>query len=95
MKISNFFNTEELISKHNDNAFKEVDMTILDLYRLMNQVEEITFEEENKYEYNENMKQSEMVEVIRYNQKHAIELLRERLLTELRENFYNTELREK
>ena len=96
MKISNLFNTEDLdlISKHNDNAHEEVDMTILDLYRLINLVEEIIFEEEEKYEYSENLKQSEMVEVIRYNQKQAIELLRKRLSKDLREYFYNTDLRE-
>lgn len=54
----------------------------------------ILLEEETKYEYNENFKQSEMVEVIRYNQKQAIGLLREQLLKELQEYLYNKELKD-
>ena len=92
MKISDFFKQAELISKHHDDAYKPVDMTILDLYRFISWIEEELFEEENKYEYNEDMKQSEMVEVIRYNQKQAIGLLRERLLKDMWEYFYDKEL---
>lgn len=96
MKISDFFRPEEqeLISKHSDNAYKEVDMTILDLYRFIQWIEETLWEEESKYEYNEDFKQSEMVEVIRYNQKQAMGLLRERLSKELREYFYDKELKD-
>lgn len=94
MKISDFFKDGELISKHHDNAYKEVDMTILDLYRFIQRIEETLWDEENKYEYNEDLKQSEMVEVIRYNQKQAIVLLRERFLKELWEYFYEKELRD-
>lgn len=94
MKISDFFTSEERISKHNDDAYKEVDMTILDLYRFINMIEETLYDEEVKYEYNEDMKQSEMVEVIRYNQKQAIVLLRERLSIELWDYFYNKELKD-
>ena len=46
----------------------------------------------NKYDYNEDMKQAEMVEVIRYNQKQALSLLRERLTKDLWEYFYDKEL---
>ncbi|NGM61257.1 hypothetical protein G5B30_04920 [Sphingobacterium sp. SGG-5] len=92
-KVSDFFRTEERISKHHDDAYKEVDMTILDLYRLINRIEEELFDEEVKYEYHEDDKQSEMVEVIRYNQKQAIKALRERVMNEFWEYFYNKELK--
>ena len=91
-KISDFFEKEQQISKHSDNAYKNVDMTILDLYRFINWIEEELYNEENKYEYNEDYKQSEMVEVIRYNQKQAINSLRERLMGDLWESFLNREL---
>jgi len=94
MKVSDFFRPEEQISKHSDNAYKEVDMTILDLYRFIQWIEETLWEEETQYEYNEDFKQSEMVEVIRYNQKQAIGLLRERLSKELQEYFYDKELKD-
>lgn len=40
MKVSDFFKPEEQISKHSNNAYKEVDMTILDLYRFIHQIDE-------------------------------------------------------
>ena len=91
-KISDFFEKEQQISKHNDNAYKNVDMTILDLYRFINWIEEELWEEMSKYDYNEDMKQAEMVEVIRYNQKQALTLLQEKLSKDLWEYFLNTEL---
>ena len=65
-----------------------------DLYRFINWVEETLYDEENKYEYNEDTKQSEMVEVIRYSQKQAVGLSRERLLKGLWEYFYEKELKD-
>ena len=91
-KISDFFEKEQQISKHCDNAYKNVDMTILDLYQFINWIEEELYNEENKYEYNEDYKQSEMVEVIRYNQKQALALLREQLSKELWEYFFDRDL---
>jgi len=91
-KISDFFEKEQQISKHCDNAYKNLDMTILDLYKFINWIEEELYNEENKYEYNEDYKQSEMVEVIRYNQKQALALLREQLSKELWEYFFDRDL---
>ena len=47
-KISDFFEKDQQISKHNDNAYKNVDMTILDLYRFINWIEEELWEEASK-----------------------------------------------
>ena len=91
-KISDFFEKEQQISKHCDNAYKNLDITILDLYKFINWIEEELYNEENKYEYNEDYKQSEMVEVIRYNQKQALALLREQLSKELWEYFFDRDL---
>ena len=91
-KIADFFEKEQQISKHSGNAYKMVDMTILDLYRFTNWIEEELYNEENKYEYDEDYKQSEMVEVIRYNQKQALILLHERLMKDLWESFLDREL---
>ena len=91
-KISDFFEKDQQISKHNDNAYKNVDMTILDLYRFINWIEEELWEEASKYDYNEEMKQAEMVEVIRYNQKQALTLLREKLTKDLWGYFLDKEV---
>ena len=91
-QISDFFEKDQQISKHDDNAYKNVDMTILDLYRFINWIDDELWEEASKYDYNEDMKQAEMVEVIRYNQKQTLSLLRERLTKDLWEYFFNTEL---
>ena len=91
-KISDFFEKEQQISKHSDNAYNNVDMTILDLYKFINWIDDELWEETSKYDYNENMKEAEMVEVIRYNQKQALTLLRERLSKELWGYFYDKEL---
>jgi len=91
-KISDFFSDDQQISKHDDNAYKAVDMTILDLYRFINWIEEELYDEEHKYEYNEDCKQSEMVELIRYSQKQALTLLREKLMKNLWTSFLNRDL---
>jgi len=55
-KISDFFEKEQQISKHCDNAYKNLDITILDLYKFINWIEEELYNEENKYEYKDTAK---------------------------------------
>jgi hypothetical protein len=93
-KISDFFDRDSVrqISKHDDKAYEQVDIDILDFYRFINWIEEELCDEEAKYEFSEDNKQADAVEVVRYNQKQALQSLRERLTKELWDYFYDKEL---
>jgi hypothetical protein len=91
-KISDFFDGDSRISKHCDDAYKNVNIDILELYRFTQWIEEELYEEGSKYDYNEDWKRPELVELIRYNQKQAIDSFRERFMKDMWESFYNKEL---
>jgi hypothetical protein len=91
-KISDFFDEDRQISKHSDDAYKNVNIDILDLYRFVRWLDEELCEEGSKYDYNEDWKRPELVELIRYNQKQAIDSFRERFMKIFWESFYNKEL---
>jgi hypothetical protein len=91
-KVSDYFDIGDYVTKHNEGAYRNVDMTILNLNRLIRDIEEKLWAEEATYDFNEDSKQADMVEVIRYNQKQAINMLQERLMNFLWEYYYNAEL---
>jgi hypothetical protein len=97
-KISDYFVRDDdsirynRISKHDDNAYKRLDMDILDLSRFIEWIEEEMWEEERKYEFNPDDKQAEQVEVIRYSQLQALKMQHERLMKQLWDYFYDKEL---
>jgi hypothetical protein len=93
-KISDFFDKDDVrqISKHNEHAYDNVDMDVIGFYRFINRIEEELYDEETKYEFDADNKQADAVEIIRYNQKQAVRLLRERFVKELWEYFYDMEL---
>jgi hypothetical protein len=84
-KISDFFDKDYIcqISKHNEDAYDGTDMDVLGFYHFINWIEEELYDEEVKYEFNEDNKQADAVEIIRYNQKQALHLFRKRLVKEL------------
>jgi hypothetical protein len=91
-KVSDYFETNDIVSKHDEGAYRNVDMTILGLNRLICSIEEKLSIEESAYDFNEDCKGADMVEVIRYNQKQAINLLHERLMNFLWEYYYDADL---
>lgn len=93
-KISDFFGEDDEVTKHHEEAYIGVDMTILDLYRLIEFIDETMLDEESKYWFDEDNKQADSVEVIRYNQKQAIEALRIKLSKQLKEYFLDKEISE-
>jgi len=84
-KVSEIFDDFDNISKHIDESYLNVDLTILDFSRMIEWIEEDILNEEYKYVFNEENKESEFVEVIKYNQKQVIEKIRIKLINDLKE----------
>lgn len=93
-KIKDFFSSDSNISKHNENAYLRLDMTILDLYRLIEWIEEEFYDKESEFEYNSDSPESEIVELLRYHNKQLLSSFRKELLTKLRDYFINYDILE-
>lgn len=86
-QVKDFFYDIDNISKYSENAYLQLDIDILRMFRFIEWIEEEIYNEQTKYEYSEDCKQNDMVEIIRYQQNQALEMLRMRLIPELKNYF--------
>ena len=93
-KVKDFYNSESKINKHDDNAYLQLDMTILDLYRFVEWIEEEFYDKELEFEYNSDSPESEAVEVLRYQHKQVLSSFRKELLYKLKDYFMECYIQE-